>query len=296
MRTGATARIPTHAWVLAMLAMPTLAMPAACTLLLSDETVQCADNSSCTRFPNSVCDITSGVCVAHPGFPDAGGADLSADAVPVDQVPVVDAGPTERNAPPDATASVDRVGSSDAPAPAGCPDLDRNSIPDCRESLVANPDFASNTMGWTTELGVTQVASGTVPGGPASGALGIVNANQSSASGSSMAGSMQCLTARAEVAYALFAEVLIPLDQDPSTLAGVAMQSYPTTDCSGSANAVVSPSLISASGASANWQLVQVMLPTPAGSGSLSVRLVVVKPFSKGTAQAFFDNVLVKAR
>jgi len=111
-----------------------------------------------------------------------------------------------------------------------------------------------------------------------------------------MAGSMQCLTARADATYVLYAEVSIPLDQDPTTLAGVALQSYATPDCSGAQSAFVSPSLIAASGASASWQVVQLALPIPAGSASISVRLVVVKSFAKVTAEALFDNVLLKAK
>lgn len=282
-----------------------LVLPAGCTVLLSDDAVQCRDNTMCARFAGSVCDLTNGVCVPMPSFPDAAANTATGDAGAPPDAPVLAdaAGSPDRAAPglvDGGGASPDHRDSAsagaDVQAAASCPDLDHNTIADCRESLVTNPDFAAGVAGWAAELGVTQSAPGASTPNASAGALIIVNANQSVSSGSSMAGTVQCLAGRSEVAYALYAEVLIPTDQDASTLAGISLQSFATPDCSGPPNAVVSPALIAASGASVNWQQVQLMLATPAATSSISVRLVVVKPFSKPSAQAYFDNVLLKVR
>lgn len=290
-------RVPACAAAVLAALVPAVCLPGACTFLLADDAVQCSDNTMCARFSGSVCDLTNGVCVPKPSFPDAapaGGVDAGAspDAVVLADAAAVDTAEDTRAATDarDATS-----GGGDAQA-AACPDLDHNTILDCRESLVTNPSFASGTGGWTTELGVTQSAPGAATPNASAGALVIVNANQSTASGSSMAGTVQCVTGRPEVAYALYAEVLIPADQDPSTLAGISLQSFATPDCTGTPNAVASPALIAASGASINWQQVQLMLATPAATASVSVRLVVIKPFTKPPAQAYFDNVLFKVR
>jgi len=306
MRTSASAR--TWALGLAMaVGVPVGAQPG-CTLLLGTEAVQCRDNTGCARFPGSVCDVTNGVCVPRPtpqdGSTNSDGA-LTADtrdAAVEASLPAGEDGAAERTdtSPADITAPAERVASgsgSDGHANGLCPDLDQNGVMDCRESLLANPDFAVGATGWTAEFGVSQAAPGNaVTGTPASGAIAISNTNQSNTAGSSMAGSAQCVPARPDVSYALFAEVLIPVDQNPMTLAGAGLQSFLSPDCSGAPNSVVTPSLVAVTASAGNWQEVHAMLPTPAGTASISVRLVVVKPFVQDVTQALFDNVLLKAR
>lgn len=302
MHTDALARPWTFRLIL--LAGQTVAA-AGCTVLLGADAVQCRDNSSCARFADSVCDVTNGVCVPRPPPPDAlrdadagdgpdapAGGGVFADGRSGDD--------RAADAAADQLTPVDRAASNngaDGHSNGTCPDLDRNGIMDCRESLVANPDFGVGATGWTAEFGVTQSAPGNgVTPTAASGALAIVNTTEANTPGSSMAGSAQCLAARADVAYGLDVEVFIPAAEDTMTLAGAALQTFPTPDCSGAANTVVSPALIDAAGGVATWQVVHAMVPAPAGTMSLSVRLVVVKPFEKPPAQALFDNVLLKAR
>lgn len=299
MHTGVMART----WALTLTMAAGQALAPGCTLLLGTDAVQCRDNSSCARFANSVCDVTNGVCVPRPAPPDglvdadAGqGLDAHGDGAPGDGGSSRDgaAAALDQGMPADRAAANN---GTDGRSNGACPDLDHNGIMDCRESLIANPDFGAGAAGWTAEFGVTQLAPGNaVPGNPASGAIAIVNTNQSNTAGSSMAGSTQCLAARADVAYGLDVEVMIPVTEDANTLAGAALQTFPTPDCSGPANAVVSPALIDAASGAGSWQVVHAMVPAPAGTMSMSVRLVVVKTFERSPAQALFDNVLLKAR
>jgi hypothetical protein len=72
--------------------------------------------------------------------------------------------------------------------------------------------------------------------------------------------------------------------------AGIALQFFPTTDCSGAASGAWSSPGMSLTGM---WQVISGSAAAPAGTGSLRVRLVVTKPFMDPAFGAHFDNVLL---
>jgi hypothetical protein len=192
-------------------------------------------------------------------------------------------------------ASPDGVRSGDLAA-RECPDLDGNGILDCKESLVTNPDFKVGLAGWTPELNMTQEFSSTDgDGNPASGSIAVTNASRSDTTvGSTIGGSEMCLLAAELTSYSLYMQTFFAPGSSGLASAGAAFRFFATADCSGAINGTFMPPLADSN--PSGWRVLQSSIPTPGSTRSMSIRVVVLKPFNQAPAQALFDNILIKPR
>ncbi len=176
-----------------------------------------------------------------------------------------------------------------------CPDLDGDGVPDCTQTLVQNPGFDSATTGWKAEPATTASWTSQDGNGKASsGAIAVVNSDTNPADapyGATTGGAFQCLTVTPGSCYQVDAQVSIPSGQ-ASVAAGFVIDEHTTGDCSQPPfTSFVSPQ-ISSIGA---WQTVSgTTTQVPLGVASAAVRLVAVKPMAQASAEALFDNVLIR--
>ena len=173
-----------------------------------------------------------------------------------------------------------------------CADLDQDGNPDCNQTLLKNARFDRDVSSWAAEYGATaswQPAPDALGGSP-SGSIVVTNVNVISAVGTSMAGASQCLHATGGANYHVAAQARIQAGQGIGS-AGLAVQFFPSTDCSGSANGAWSSPVISTPIA---WTTISGSVVAPNASGSLSVRLVALKQFKAAAFHVQFDNVLLK--
>ena len=188
-----------------------------------------------------------------------------------------------------------RGGTAGASAPP-CPDLDANGVPDCQETLVQNPGFDSAPTGWKAEPGSsTSWTSQDGRGNVSPGAVAVVNSDTNPADapyGTTTAGAFQCLTVTPGACYQVDAQASIPSGQ-ASVAAGFVLDEHATGDCSQApVTSFVSPQIASPGA----WQTISgTTTRVPLGVGSVAVRLVAVKPLAQPSAEALFDNVLVRA-
>jgi hypothetical protein len=187
-------------------------------------------------------------------------------------------------------------------AAAGCPDLDRDGIPDCEQTLLANPSFDSSTSGWTAGPG--SGASWTSldgVGNPASGALVVTNRDtnpRDATNGAISAGAFQCIPVTTGVDYTVSVQVYLPAGQGAGW-AGFVLDDYFSPDCSGSPVTLpfLSAQVTAGVVGQVRWQAVSgTTTQTPLGVRSRAVRLVVVKPTAQISLEARFDNVLVRVQ
>jgi hypothetical protein len=183
-------------------------------------------------------------------------------------------------------------GSGDLSGAIPCADLDGNGKSDCDETLVHNARFDADIASWTAEYGAT--ASWQPPpdalGGSPSGAIVVANVNVISAVGTSMTGASQCVHATANANYFVAAHARIAAGQTVGS-AALAVQFFPSADCSGAANGAWSSPVVTATG---SWTTISGAVAAPTVSGSMRVRLVALKQFSAPVFSVQFDNVLVK--
>ena len=274
--------------VLGMLLSP------ACSLLLHDDATQCRQNGDCARFPGTLCDQGQGICVTG-FFPSTGGqgGHLSTGTGGTLNPGNGGASPATGGQGGQSSGTAGAGGAA-SPTSDGCPDLDGNGIRDCVESLVPNADFASGIAGWTPETGITQsFSSSDGKGDPHSGSLAITNPIQSQmASGLTMAGSSLCLPNTTASAYDVYLQVSVGPASDGVAQGGITFNFYPTADCSGDPSGMAPTTLLDQT--ISGWRLVQEIIRPGQGTHSLSMRLVVVKPFDELSAQVGFDNLLVR--
>ena len=186
------------------------------------------------------------------------------------------------------------AGAAGAGGPA-CPDLDADGVPDCKETLLQNPGFDSATTGWTAEpRSSASWASQDAAGNPSSGALAVVNSDTNTADapyGTTTAGATQCIGVTSGDCYQVDAQTSIPAGQ-ASVATGFVLDEHPTGDCSQPpVTSFVSPQISNTGG----WQTIAgTTTRIPLGVGSVAVRLVAVKPVAQASAEALFDNVLVR--
>jgi hypothetical protein len=175
-----------------------------------------------------------------------------------------------------------------------CPDLDRNCMPDCRETLVKNAGMAADTSEWMPETGV-QVAreAKDAEGRPSSGALRVANARQGMGTAASMAGARQCVTVQAGGAYQLASQIFIPSGQPPGS-GGLSVVFHGDAACAGAA--LAGPAVVKLAGLTETWMTIATDAVAPTGAVSMAVRLVVSKPLQGPELRALFDNVLVVRR
>jgi hypothetical protein len=257
---------------------------------LADTVLTCGLNSGCTACFNlkatTSCPSGNG---GSTGAAGAGGAAGSSSA----------AGASGGSGKGGTSGTGGSTGTAAAPGSGGsgstCPDLDADGVPDCQQTLVQNPGFDSATTGWKAEAGSTvSWTSQDGRGNSSSGAVAVVNSDTNPADapyGTTAAGAFQCLAVTAGSCSQVDAQTLIPSGQG-SVAAGFVLDEHTTADCSQpTALSFLSPQ-VSSTGA---WQTVSgKTTQIPLGIGSMSVRLVAVKPTAQVSAEALFDNLLVR--
>jgi hypothetical protein len=188
------------------------------------------------------------------------------------------------------------VGGVSCPAPGanGCPDLDGNGVGDCTETLVMNPGFDTNTASWAAEPGVviSWDGAGDLAQKSGSGALAVLSKTVSqTAPGWFMAGAVQCMPVDPTQTYDFAAELSVGANNGGgSGLLG--MFFYTSSDCSGSVMGTFMSSQVTATGMCESLTILSHT--PPAGSASVALRLVSIKPFSEPPLTVEFDNVLFK--
>lgn len=180
----------------------------------------------------------------------------------------------------------------DARAPGMCPDSDKNGVTDCAENLVKNGDLSVDLTGWIAQPYTTQdFILEDALGDPQSGSIAVTSTNMIDMDGLSMVGPRQCVATAAsafDVRAQVFVRSILATAQ-----AAVNVPFFATADCSGSQITSYTSPLVSGQGA---WQLTKGTMTAPAGSKSMSVRLVVIKPFKQPALKVLFDNVLLRAK
>jgi hypothetical protein len=193
---------------------------------------------------------------------------------------------------PDGAAA--EAGKLDMRAVGECADIDGNGVLDCKESLVKNPDFKSDTAGWTAETMTTaELATEDGERNSFSHSLAVTNKNSADVDGTYGGGAKQCF-AMPRSGYDVFAQIFLPLDQvRTGVAASVILQFFTEPDCKGVVVDFFETPRVTTGGV---WREVSGPVIGPLGAGSMAVRLVVSKPFRSDPTRALFDNVLVKAR
>jgi hypothetical protein len=254
---------------------------------LADTVLICGLNSGCSACfnltPTTSCPTGAGGATSAAGAAGAGGTS--------------GAGSSDGAGGSGSTGGGGTTGRGGAAGASGptCPDLDGNGVADCRETLVQNPGLDSATTGWTAEPSTT--ASWTSQDGgknASSGAVAVVNNDTNPADapyGTTTAGAFQCLAVTPGSCYQVDAQTSIPSGQ-ASVAAGFVLDEHTTGDCSQApVTSFLSPQLSGTGG----WQTIAgTTTRIPLGIGSVAVRLVAVKPVAQASAEALFDNVLVR--
>jgi hypothetical protein len=171
-----------------------------------------------------------------------------------------------------------------------CPDLDTNGQSDCTQSLVANPNFATDISQWTLQPTLTAewVAAGAQ--GASTGAI-YVNFTSNEALALVLRGPEQCVPASPRN-YKIFAEAFIASADNPPADSGVQISVlfFNGAGCTGSLVGSTASSKVTARDV---WSLLQGGGTAPAGTASMKVRLGLIKPGAQSTFKATIDNVLV---
>ena len=155
-----------------------------------------------------------------------------------------------------------------------------------------NGAFATNITSWATDFWASSLWSSTDAHGSAgSGSLAVENATTADVDGSTTGGSSQCIAVTANTTYDATASVYMASGQGTGT-GGLIGVYYPSANCSGTQIGVESFPETSQTDA---WTPVGGATKSPAGAQSLSLRVVVEKPFRQATFEARFDDVEVRA-
>ena len=176
-------------------------------------------------------------------------------------------------------------------APRACPDLDENGVEDCDETLVANADFSRGIELWKAEPNVVihgdqqEASENSRPG-----SLSVSSVRALESDGLVTAGASQCVSVPGGGDYAFYAHVFIPADQSPGSVGLLAMF-FDSVDCSSAATGGFMSELVSHS---EEWVRVGGTTLAPETAGSVSLRLLTVKPFRQPKLEALFDDILVR--
>ena len=176
---------------------------------------------------------------------------------------------------------------ADAGASSGkgeCPDLDRNGIRDCEETLVKNSTFERDDSEWQLES--PQVSSWDEHGsGDRAGSLLISNADTLKLSTAT-----QCVRIQADERYLMSAETSVEAPAD-SGFSQLHARFYDTKDCSGNTSGFGVSGQV---GVARAWTTLSGLVTAPSGSQSLLIRLVVARRSPEDAVFARFDNVLLR--
>lgn len=170
-----------------------------------------------------------------------------------------------------------------------CPDLNANGTSDCDETLIANPGFKGDLMGWLEDRDIEQLwdpMDGT--GNRDSGADAVTfTLTSPSTQGSVEQTVYQCLPAAPGVKYEAKAQFFLPSGQGAG-LAGVVLQLYGEMDCTGALLGAKRDLHEEVD----KWSVAGTEAIAPAGTKSVALRLMVQKTWAAPKFLAYFDNVL----
>ena len=175
-----------------------------------------------------------------------------------------------------------------------CPDLDKNTVPDCTETLAANPGFDGNIKGWSPETsGDITYETLDAWGSNTSGSIRVENRGTASGpdTGLIYTGANQCVKVQEDRAYVIFAQMYA---RGPNITAygSVVGRVFSSKDCSGTPVHVETSTI---EGTVNSWISLRASVPAVTSAGSMLVELSVGKPTSvTGVAVLNFDNVLVR--
>jgi len=186
------------------------------------------------------------------------------------------------------------AGDQDVGPPMNCPDLDKNTVPDCMETIATNPGFDGNIKGWSAETsGVVNYETLDAWGNSSSGSVRVENRGMASGpdTGLVYTGASQCVKAQEGRAYVILAQMYA---RGPTITAygSVVGRVFASKDCSGTPLQVETSTI---EGTVNSWITLRANVPAVTSAGSLLVELSVGKPTSvTGSAALNFDNVLVR--
>ncbi len=157
-------------------------------------------------------------------------------------------------------------------------------------SGLQNVHFDANVASWTASLGATiSRSTNDADGSVQSGSLDLVVAGGDPTISAQFSAS-QCLSVTAGTIYDLGVSILIPGQTGSQGLIGLSY--YVSADCSGSVAGLFSSSSFTPT----TWQTFNYVAVIPAGVDSIAVKLIVQKPSGQTSAEALFDDVVVKAQ
>ena len=173
----------------------------------------------------------------------------------------------------------------------GCTDLDSDGVSDCTETLVENSAFKMDVAHWTAEPGVTiDWDAQDLLGAVDSGSAFVTSSGALDAPGDGIAAAAQCVPVSAGQVIDIAANALI----DAGPVQGrtvLILWFFPTDTCGNAPVDVYKTSEEFATGKRITLRGTKAVDRT----GSMLVRLGVVKPFKADSFSVRFDNVLIGA-
>jgi hypothetical protein len=177
----------------------------------------------------------------------------------------------------------------------GCADLDTDGVADCSVTLVKNATFQSDTSGWTGVAGSSLAwdAKNAVGDDPSGCAL-LTAQGSTNIDGTSLFRASQCVPVTENQLMIAYANAWVEASAvDDPARAALQVSYFAAEDCSGTATGYFVTPPSAAQGA---WVTIQAGGVTDAGTQSVSVELVGVKPNRAESLNACFDNVMVKTK
>jgi hypothetical protein len=174
--------------------------------------------------------------------------------------------------------------------------LDGNGVPDCRETLLKNGDFARDASGWTADPEVRvawdeQNATGDVPSGSA--LVTSTVAASAGATGSVLRVAKQCVALSGKQLVTVYANALVGADQAADGHAEVDVFFFDVAGCAGTYTSSFStPQPLDA--APEQWLTLRAGSVSGSNTQSALVALTLSQPLSAPAFAARFDNVLLK--
>ncbi len=173
-----------------------------------------------------------------------------------------------------------------------CPDLNKDTISDCAQTLVANSDLKQTSADWTPDTdAMIQWTALNGTSGSGSGSIEVENSGTtaSDSSGFSREGAWQCVPVSETLTYLIDVQAYMPSGQG-SGWAEFDLRYYSTLDCTGpdGGRDFVSPQGL----ATDTWMTLTGTTQIPLGIKSVALRLLAVKPAAGPPLKVDFDNAL----
>lgn len=171
-----------------------------------------------------------------------------------------------------------------------CPDIDGNHVLDCDETLAKNGSFDENVSNWANDSSVVSSwRDADSHDGEDSGSMALEIQTVTDQDGTVMLGTRQCFSAAGGAVYYYGVEISVPEAAEGSR-AGFQLLVHDVPACAGEPFSKVESNFVEGS----SWSVAQLTYLTPATAKSISLRLLVIKPFRAEPEKVRFDNVLVR--